>query len=357
MISKYFTSQRQTSLKQTGSLLCVAAIVCCTIMATLSCQQHHDTTAKTFTTLCINKITPVKDQGNSSLCWAYAMLATIESDRLMLGDSVNLSPHYVAREMLLSQAVGCYLKHATDSFSTKGTAPLLLKLIYRHGIMPFDSYRSSCNYQTLGRKLTAITRNIMAQKRGFSYLQRTITNTLDDEIGPLPRQVYMLHAEYTPVEFAHSVCLPGDYVALTSFTHHPFGTWAELEIPDNTTGEQFYNVPIDILMQRIIQALKQGNSVCWEGDISEPGFSFSQGTATLPANTAATQQERQRQFEAMATTDDHCMELIGLAHDEQRHLYFICKNSWGTSNAYHGLMYMSLDYARLKTIAVCMKRE
>jgi bleomycin hydrolase len=38
------------------------------------------------------KTTPVKDQGRSPLCWAYAMLATIETEHLMVGDSVNLSP-------------------------------------------------------------------------------------------------------------------------------------------------------------------------------------------------------------------------------------------------------------------------
>ena len=35
--------------------------------------------------------TPVKQQGNSSLCWAYSMLATIESEHIMKGDSINLS--------------------------------------------------------------------------------------------------------------------------------------------------------------------------------------------------------------------------------------------------------------------------
>ncbi len=29
--------------------------------------------------------TPVKDQGNSELCWAYGMLTTIESEHIMKG--------------------------------------------------------------------------------------------------------------------------------------------------------------------------------------------------------------------------------------------------------------------------------
>ena len=42
-------------------------------------------------------MTPVKNQGKSELCWAYAMLATIETEHLLRGDSVNLSPQYLGR--------------------------------------------------------------------------------------------------------------------------------------------------------------------------------------------------------------------------------------------------------------------
>ena len=48
--------------------------------------------------------TPVKDQGSSSLCWVYGMLATLETEHIMRGDSVNLSPDYVARMYLSEQA-------------------------------------------------------------------------------------------------------------------------------------------------------------------------------------------------------------------------------------------------------------
>ena len=44
-------------------------------------------------------MTPVKNQGKSELCWAYAMLATIETEHILRGDSVNLSPVYVGRKL------------------------------------------------------------------------------------------------------------------------------------------------------------------------------------------------------------------------------------------------------------------
>lgn len=46
------------------------------------------------------------------------------------------------------------------------------------------------------------------------------------------------------------------------------------------------------------------------------------------------------------------MEIMGIAHDDKGNKYFLCKNSWGTQNRYHGFMYLSYNYVRLKTIAV-----
>lgn len=306
----------------------------------------------------LNKFTPVKNQGGSSFCWIYAMLATIESDRLMLGDSVNLSPHYLARMMLREQLTAAYLSKGRDSMRTAATAPFTLKLIERYGVMPYDAYRSECNYTVLSRRLNLLAKQSAALCTGLQTLDRKADTMLDEAVGPLPFRVYMLGAEYTTEEFAHSICMPGDYEALTSFTHEPFNKRIRLDVPDNRSDGLFMNLPIDSLMNRITTALLSGRSVCWEGDVTEPGFSFKEGVARLQtAETDLSPQVRQRMFESFRTTDDHCMELIGLARDQAGHRYFICKNSWGTSNPYHGLMFMSFEYARMKTIAVVMKRS
>ena len=69
-----------------------------------------------------------------------------------------------------------------------------------------------------------------------------------------------------------------------------------------------------------------------------------------------TQDERQRAFESFSVTDDHCMELVGIARDAAGRRWFISKNSWGTDNPYGGFMYMSYNYARLNTVAVMMRK-
>lgn len=332
-----------------------AAILLLAAIAAASCRQARDEKAaptEAFTTEVRLAATPVKNQGSSTLCWAYAMLATIETEHIMMGDSVNLSPDYAARCLLADEARRCFLSAGKSGITLRGTAPQLLRVIAEYGIMPYDSYNAPrLNYNALARRLRLAT----ATSRTLAAADSTVQAMLNERVGWLPRAVYMLGAEYTPREFAHSVCMRGEYTALTSFTHHPFGEEFVLEVPDNRTGELFLNVPIDELMRRIEHSLRTGHPVCWEGDVSEPGFSFAKGTAVLPAGKPCTQAARQADFERLRTTDDHCMCLIGIARDRHGRRFFIAKNSWGTANPYGGMMYLSEDYVRMKTIAVVMK--
>ena len=120
-------------------------------------------------------------------------------------------------------------------------------------------------------------------------------------------------------------------------------------------GDTFLNVPLDTLMAVVDRSLRNGHPVCWEGDISEDGFSFQKGLATLEEDCDTTQ--RQREFETFQTTDDHCMALVGLARDNAGRRYYLAKNSWGTGNRFGGYMYLSEDYVRMKTICIVVHRD
>lgn len=333
-------------------------MACLVVVTSCRQQKQQKSTHLVFHDDILLPTTPVKDQGSSSLCWVYAMLATIETEHLMQGDSVNLSADYVARAYIMDQAENRFLhgypSDGDDGISTRGVAPMLLTLIGTHGLEHQDAYHrpSRTNMEVLVRKVQQVVDTSISEEQ----MRRRVTSLLDENLGTLPKQVFMLGARYTPLEFAHSVCTDDEYIAITSFTHHPFYERFALEIPDNRYHCQFLNLPIDTLMDRIESALRHGHPVCWEGDISERYFLWSEGYAVLHNDTAlATATHRQRSFEHHLTTDDHCMEIIGLAHDQNHQRYFILKNSWGCGNRYGGRMYMSIPYARLKTIAVVMK--
>ena len=338
-------------------------IICCFLLLLTACNKDGEQKVlqriKAPKTECLVKTTPVKDQGASKLCWAYAMLATIESEHLMQGDSVNLSPQFIGRKYLEEQADRHYLTGGKTKISMRGMSSMLFHMLDKYGITHYDAFhRDDANFQVLMRKTEQMSSTYRAQQKGLTVFRKDLGEMLDEQLHSAPRFVFMLGAEYTTLEFAHSVCRANEYIALTSFTHHPFGKRFALEVSDNTLGDTFLNEPLDTLMHQIEQSLRSGHAVCWEGDISEPKFSFSQGIAKLEKEEqSVTQENRQEAFERGLTTDDHCMEIIGMARTEKGTRYFICKNSWGTKNPFGGWMYLSENYVKAKTIAVWINQS
>lgn len=310
-----------------------------------------------FITDTLLKYTPVKDQGDSELCWVYAMLATIETEHLMQGDSVNLSPLFLARVDLEEQAQSSYLYQGIQPISMRGIAGKTVSLMQKYGITHYQAFHKDVNFNVLARKIMTNIDNAVSKKTTLQVFMEEARAFMDKEIGILPKQVFMLGVEYTPLEFAHSVCREDEYQGYSSFTHHPFGEEFELEVPDNSEGEAFINIPIDSLEMKVIRALKSGHPVCWEGDTSNDMFSFKDGIARRNDTITVDQESRQHAFETFETTDDHCMTIIGMAHDRSGGRYFICKNSWGKDNPFGGLMYMSDQYFRQNTIAIWLSEE
>ena len=268
------------------------------LFSSCSHRQEH------FSIEVLNSYTPVKNQGQSQMCWAYAMLAAIETEHIMQGDSVELSVAWVERMME---------RDTLAPRSKRSVAPTLISMIERYGLVPYHAMTDS---------------------------------------GDLPpRWAFMLGERYTPLEFAHSVCAPNEYLALGTSDEHPYGSCYEMESPDNWEHCMLLNVPPDSLLHITEQAVRQHHGVCWEGDISEHGFNWKNGVARLTA-----WDELRSSLCASSTTDDHCMAIVGIARDGSGQPCFIMKNSWGTGNAYGGLLYMSFDYFRAKTLAVVLPR-
>ena len=250
-----------------------------------------------FTVDVLNSYTPIKNQGRSQTCWAYAMLAAIETEHIMRGDSVHLSVAFVEKAMTADP----------DAPPTKrGMGQTLLNMIGRYGLVPYESMR--------------------------------------DTLVPLPRRAFMLGADYTLQEFARSVCAPGEYIGIGPADGRQAYTMFEPRLRDNWEHNSLLAVPADSLVSIAVRAVATHHGVCWEGDTSEPGFDWQEGVARLSLINGT-------------TTDDHCMAIVGLAHDNRGERYFVMKNSWGQGNRYGGLMFMHEDYLRHKTIALYLPGE
>ena len=190
------------------------------LLAACSRKQQH-----TFTNELLLPMTPVKNQGKSELCWAYAMLATIETEHLVRGDSVNLSPVYIGR--MLKTELTSHLSPLTSNERAMGQT--LLNLIQKYGIVPYD----------------------------------VLPDDATDEL-PTPKWVFMLGARYTPWEFAHSVCAPDEYLSLTCVPDSPYYQKIVVPIPDNWEHNRLLNIPLDSLRRHVNRALHHRHPVCYE---------------------------------------------------------------------------------------------
>ena len=67
------------------------------------------------------KMTPVKNQGRSELCWVYSIYGAIESEYLIRGDSVDLSTDYAGRMFLEEQAREYFLNSERNEDAQRAT--------------------------------------------------------------------------------------------------------------------------------------------------------------------------------------------------------------------------------------------
>jgi bleomycin hydrolase len=213
-------------------------------------------------------------------------------------------------------------------------------------------------------------------------------------LGEVPQSFEYEGKTYTPQSFATEIVgLNFDnYVEITSYTHHPFYSKFILEVPDNWSWDEVYNVPVNELEEIIDYSLSNGYTVAWAADISEKGFATSnKGVAVLPTapgiemsdaeisrwkslpekekerelykldkpvtEMEVTQEMRQEAFDNYETTDDHGLHIIGTAKNQDGKVFYKVKNSWGNYNEYNGYFYASKPYVSYKTMSLMVHKD
>lgn len=345
--------------------------------------------------------TPVKNQASTGTCWCFATTSFMESELLRMGKGTyDLSEMFIVRQKYMNQLQDNYVRHGEGNIGQGSLSHTFKHAFDQVGIVPEEVY-TGINYDSdrhnhgeMVRYLQAIAETAVKMKKRSPQYDQLIQNLFDTYLGKLPEKFTYQGKEYTPKSFAASLGLDmDDYVELTSFTHHPYYTMFDVEVHDNWEHEKMYNLPLDELTETMDYALKNGYTVCWDGDVSEKGFSFKNGVAINPEvkkvddyattdrarfekldekgrleevykfehpypEVKVTPEVRQEGFEAFVTTDDHLMHLTGIANDQNGTKYYITKNSWGTDrNAFGGYLNMSESYVRAKTIYIMLHKD
>lgn len=355
-----------------------------------------------FTDVVRNQATSVKNQASSGTCWSYATAAFLESELLRTGKGeVDLAEMFVVRYNYINRMNDNYLRRGKGNLGQGSLAHMFINIVKEHGIVPQEVY-SGINYDSplnnhreLNKYVNAISTAAVELKQKSAEYDKLVNSLLDIYLGPIPETFSYNGKQYTPKSFVESLGLDMDnYVQLTSFSHIPFYKKSIIEVPDNWDHARFYNVPIDEFMAVIDNALMSGYTVCWDGDVSEKGFSHANGIAINPdtkdlsslllgddrarfeqltqedkyaeiykfekpfPEIVVNQEIRQKGYENFTTTDDHLMQLTGIVKDQNGTKYYITKNSWGTArNSFGGYLNMSESFVRAKSISIMVNKE
>ena len=377
--------------------IALMAVVAMSASAAKKKEANKNANKPVFTIIKENPITSIKDQNRSGTCWDYSTLSFFESEILKAtGKTYDLCESFVANKTYLERAIQVVRYHGDCQFAQGGSAEDVLATMKKHGIvpegtMPFPGslYGDSLNnfnefFGVLEPYVAAISKS--SAKKISNAWKTGMQGILDAYLGKCPEKFVYEGKEYTPKTFMASLGINlDDYVSITSYTHHPFYTAFAVEVQDNWRFPLSYNVPIDEMMQIIDNAVEQGYTVAWGGDVSEEGFT-RQGLAyavdskktqqslqgsdmakwlkmtatkkrsiidslgcTVP-EIVATQELRQERFDNWELTDDHGMLIFGVAKDQNGKEYYMVKNSWGETGDYKGIWYMTKTFIAANTM-------
>ena len=323
-------------------------------------------------------------------------LSYFESEILKAtGKTYDLCEAFVANKTYMDRAVQVVRLHGDCQFSQGGSAYDVLHVLKNQGICPEDAmpfpgslYGDSLNnfnefFGQLEPYVAGIAKS--TANKISSQWKVGLQGILDAYLGQCPEKFTYEGKEYTPKSFAASLGLNfDDYVTITSYSHHPYYTQYAVEVQDNWRNPLSWNLPMEDMARILENAVMNGYTVAWGGDVSEPGFTrkglayfvdtkkaeglsgsdMARWLKLSPAKRTnlidslgckvpelePTAEQRQQRFDNWELTDDHGMLIFGIAKDQHGKEYYMVKNSWGETGDYKGIWYMTKNYIVANTM-------
>ena len=346
-----------------------------TLSSVVIAQPAADNSKEEFSSIKLLPATSVKNQANTGTCWSFSTTSLLESQCLKnIKQEFDLSEMFTVRNIYVEKAKNYILRQGKAQFGQGGLGHDVIRSVNLYGAMPDSVYsglkpgQRSYNHSALESQLLQYLNDLLKKRPVAVNWLDGYNKILDEHLGAVPADFRYNGKTYTAKSFAKEVMRfnADDYVSVTSFTHHPYYESFVLEAPDNFANGSFYNLPLQVMIDAVKDAVSKGYTVMWDADVSNSGFRQNRGFAlnvsTGDSFTPETKEDawdaskRQALYENLTTQDDHLMHIVGTEKSKDGKLFFIVKNSWGKVGPYEGYIHVSEAYFAINTVSLVIPK-
>jgi bleomycin hydrolase len=320
---------------------------------------------------------PPLSQGNTGTCWCFSTTSFFESEVYRINKlQVKLSEMYTVYWEFVEKAARYIHERGNSAFDEGSEANAVTRIWKKYGIVPEDDYSGLTDgrkYHNHDAMLTELKGYLESLKKNSAWdedaVMTTVKSIMNHYMGVPPSEVTINGKKVTPLQYLKEIIKinPDDYVDILSYTQQPFYKQVEYEVGDNWWhSSDYYNVPLDVFMAALKNAVRKGYTLAIGGDVSEPGFDRTTQCAVVPdfdiPSAYINDDARQFRFSNHTTTDDHGLHLVGYLEKDGKDWYLVKDSGSGSRNndpnaKEFGYYFFSEDYVKLKMMDFMVHKD
>jgi bleomycin hydrolase len=316
---------------------------------------------------------PPVSQGQTNTCWCFSTTSFLESEVYRLtGKQVRLSEAFTVYYEYIERTKR-FIRERGNSLVEEGSEANAVTREWKlHGCAPWDVFtglkpgQKFPDHFAMIEEIQTFLKNVKATNSwNEDVAVCTVVSILNYYLGAPPEKFVVDGVEYSPMEYMTDYIKinPDDYVDVLSYSQAPFFEQVEYKVPDNWWhSKEYYNVPLEVFMKILKNAVRKGYTVSIGGDTSEPGKDADRKVYIIPSFDIPSEyindDARQFRFSNGSTTDDHGVHLIGYKVVDNRDWYLIKDSGSSSFNAEpKGYYFMNEDYVKLKMMDFMVHKD
>lgn len=312
-------------------------------------------------------------QGRTGTCWCFSTTSFFESEIFRLhGMKIKLSEMYTVYWEYVEKAYRFIKERGNSEFEEGSEANAVPRIWKMYGVVPAETYSGMLpgqkfhDHKAMIKEMQTYLNNIKSTSAWNEEESITVIKSiLNHYIGEPPAEFYFEEKKYTPKEFLNNYIKikPDDYVDILSYMQQPYYKQVEYEVEDNWWhSDVYYNVPLNVFMDALKYAIRNGYTMSIGGDVSEAGYDSWQKVGVIPTfdipSEYIDENARQFRFSNETTTDDHGIHLVGYMEKDGKDWYLIKDSGAGSRNTGDkGFYFYHEDYVKLKMMDFMVHKD